>query len=151
MLKTQHFKFFAAFLLFFTACLTSKPVPIQFGSESCDHCKMTITDRRFGGELVTPKGKIYRFDSLECLKEFESKHASEKFSVFVMDSTDQGNLISAKDAYFYIAENLRSPMGKGVLVSQRPEKLQDLVHTLTQEKAGQFLRWEETVSKLSRF
>ncbi len=31
---------------------------------------MLITDNKYGAELITTKGKIYKFDSMECLVEF---------------------------------------------------------------------------------
>ncbi|MDX1911017.1 MAG: hypothetical protein SFV22_06010, partial [Saprospiraceae bacterium] len=48
------------------ACSTG-PEPIRYGQDNCHACKMTLTDRRFGAEIVTKKGKVYKFDDLNCL------------------------------------------------------------------------------------
>ena len=34
-----------------------KPEKITFGKDNCAECKMTIMDPKFGGEIVTKKGK----------------------------------------------------------------------------------------------
>jgi len=59
----------ASFMLLFISCST-KPQPIQYGKDVCDHCKMTIVDQKFGGEIVTKKGKAYKFDDLICMAKF---------------------------------------------------------------------------------
>jgi len=42
--------------LFLTSC-TPKPEKIAFGKDNCAECKMPIMDPKFGGEIVTKKGK----------------------------------------------------------------------------------------------
>ena len=41
----------------FLSCATG-PEPIRFGKDNCHSCKMTLTDKRFGAEIVTKKGKV---------------------------------------------------------------------------------------------
>ena len=43
------------------------PLPIDYNHDECAYCKMKIADARFGAELVTSKGKVFKFDSAECL------------------------------------------------------------------------------------
>ena len=49
-----------------SAC-SKGPQPINYGEDECEFCKMMVMDKRYGAELVTDKGKIYFFDSIECL------------------------------------------------------------------------------------
>ena len=49
------------------------PQPIQFGTDNCDNCKMTLVDRHYGCEIVTKKGKAYKFDDLNCMMAFLKK------------------------------------------------------------------------------
>ncbi|MBK6827600.1 MAG: hypothetical protein IPG86_12340, partial [Chitinophagaceae bacterium] len=49
---------------------STKPEPFKPGTDNCHFCKMGITDTRFGGELITKKGKMYKFDDLICLARF---------------------------------------------------------------------------------
>lgn len=49
---------------------TREPQPLIEGKDSCHFCKMTITDTRYGGELITDKGKVFKFDDIKCLAAF---------------------------------------------------------------------------------
>ncbi|MCB0620489.1 MAG: hypothetical protein KDC41_17650, partial [Saprospiraceae bacterium] len=53
-------------IFLFLACRPA-PQPIEYGSDLCDYCKMTIVDRQHAAEAVTGKGRAYRFDAIECL------------------------------------------------------------------------------------
>jgi copper chaperone NosL len=44
-----------------------KPEPLIMGKDACHTCKMILMDERFGAEIVTKKGKIYKFDDLNCM------------------------------------------------------------------------------------
>jgi copper chaperone NosL len=92
-----------------------EPEPIAFGKDPCELCKMTIMDQKFGGEIVTSKGKIYKFDSAECLLDFVKKGKNDQDnteSMFLtIDLYDPGKLIDARKAYFLHDESIKSPMG----------------------------------------
>ncbi len=69
----MHSKYFIAIFLLLslvTASCGSNPEPINYGHDECEFCRMQISDNRYGAELVTDKGKVYKFDSIECLIEF---------------------------------------------------------------------------------
>jgi copper chaperone NosL len=55
--------------LLFISC-SKVPEKINYGEDHCMNCEMTIMDKRYGAEIVTVKGKVYKFDSVECLVEF---------------------------------------------------------------------------------
>lgn len=96
-----------------SACNT-KPEPIRYGLDSCDECRMTILDKHFGGEIITKKGKVYKFDAAECLDAFYH-HTSEPVArVYFVDFNQPGQLIPAKDAFLLQGAKLHSPMGKGI-------------------------------------
>lgn len=81
---------------------------------------MVLTDKRFGAEIVTAKGKVYKFDSIECMHGFEKSEAAklgEDYSRFLVDTTNNGELIPADKAFITHDPHLHSPMGKGLLVS----------------------------------
>lgn len=90
----------------------SKPEPISYGEDNCDNCKMTISDPKYGAELITDKSKVYKFDSIECLADFSLKTEGETISsMWVTDFSNPENLINTKNALFLKSEKLRSPMG----------------------------------------
>ncbi|MCL6523394.1 MAG: nitrous oxide reductase accessory protein NosL [Thermoflavifilum sp.] len=97
------------------AC-TPRPEPIQYGVDNCDYCRMTIMDKRFGGELVTTKGKVYKFDAIECMDQFyHQSHEKMAIALFI-DYSNPGHFIAAKQAYLLQSPQIHSPMGgeKGI-------------------------------------
>ena len=101
---------------------------------------MTISDGRYGAELVTKKGKVYVFDSVECLAshQLEAHVApSEVHSLWVVDFQAPPNLVEVSDAFFLHSRDLRSPMGLN-LTSFGPDIQQQAVkHSFY----GEILDW----------
>ena len=95
------------------ACGGSPP-PIDYGVQGCDYCRMQIDDPRYGGQVITTTGKVYAFDSVECLAAFaESFDASRVRMIRVADFSDPGTLIPVADARFYQDPERGGPMGGG--------------------------------------
>jgi copper chaperone NosL len=135
---------FAALLL---ASCSPKPEPIDYGNDICDFCKMNITDNKYAAELVTSKGKVYKFDSIECLfqfKDLEFKSDDEIHSELVNDFSNPGELIDLKKAFFLKSEVFRSPMGMNVLSVSSEEKLNEI----KSQHGGEVLTYSE-VRKLA--
>ena len=131
------------------ACTASKPEPIQLGVDACTSCKMTLTDARFGGEILTSKGKAFKFDSLECLKSYLKKNPESGVKIFVVDSTRSGALIPAEKAIFVIDPTLRSPMGRGVIASESVESLSSFF--AAQPIPSKRYTWSELLLELDEF
>ncbi|NHE57147.1 nitrous oxide reductase accessory protein NosL [Cyclobacterium plantarum] len=94
-----------------SACSTD-PEPIAFGKDQCSYCKMTISDPRFGGELVTTKGKVYKFDAMECLIPYKKENEEHDFAHILGIAYDEpGKLIAVQQLNFIISEQYQSPMG----------------------------------------
>ncbi len=90
------------------------PEPIHYGRDECAVCKMIISDQRFGTEIVLTTGKVYKFDSIECMIEFLHRHAktsSDIAATLVTNFLAPGTLIDAHTAYYLKSEKLPSPMG----------------------------------------
>ncbi len=93
-------------------CAPGGPEPIVYGEDVCAYCNMVISDQRFGAELVTDKGRIYKFDAVECLAAYyQQADTAEVGSVWVTDLTEPGRLIPAEAALYLQSPSLRSPMG----------------------------------------
>jgi copper chaperone NosL len=100
-------------LLVFISCNT-KPEPFQPGKDVCQFCKMGITDTRFGGEVITKKGKIYKFDDMHCMISFlkAGGEAEKDISKKVTLNFEKPNeFIDVLSATFIISPELKSPMG----------------------------------------
>lgn len=109
---------FAATALAVSACTTASVHPIAYdGTETCEYCRMVITDRRFGAEVMTVSGKAYKFDSIECLASYVTALDDQRRvrALWVTDYAAPGTLIPAESARFVrISDGPGSPMGLGL-------------------------------------
>lgn len=138
--------FYLFLFLAMSGCIKSSPEKIFIGKDYCDHCHMTISDHRFGGELLTPKGKVFKFDSLECMKNYEHSHSDQGiFKKYVLDSKNPGDVIDANEAIFIKYDSLRSPMGGvGVVaISKNQFNYQE-----QNKSKNEVLNWEKLYSMI---
>lgn len=97
----------------------TEPEAIRYGKDNCHFCKMTISDQRFGSELVTKKGKVYKFDDAHCVLSFMHSDAitpQEIADVYFTDFTGSHALVKASEAFLLQSELFESPM-KGNLAA----------------------------------
>ncbi|MDT8436811.1 MAG: nitrous oxide reductase accessory protein NosL [Gemmatimonadota bacterium] len=107
------------FLVVGAACAPDGPATVRIGEDVCDHCRMTIEDRVFAAQLVTERGKAYRFDAIECLAgwvvEREGPDSpAARARLWVADAREPGRWIRVEDAAFLHGPEIRSPMGGGL-------------------------------------
>lgn len=94
-----------------SACSSSGPEPLKVNQDVCFHCKMNISDVRFGAELITAKGRVYKFDDVICMKSFASNLPSDDIkAMYVCDYTQPGHLVLTDSLYFLQGEAISSPM-----------------------------------------
>jgi copper chaperone NosL len=97
------------------AACSHGPEPIRYGKDACTHCKMTIMDKRFAAELITAKGKVFKFDASECMAGFLKENpaiATDLKSVFLVnDFIGSGKFRDARKSFFLRDSALSSPMG----------------------------------------
>lgn len=99
-----------------SSCAPQKE-PIEFGKDTCVFCQMGIADKRFGAELVTNKGRVYKFDSLECMISYSPQAnlaPKDIHSQWVIDFSQPGKLVNIDKCQFLLSSNLPSPMGLNV-------------------------------------
>lgn len=110
-------------VLLLSSC-SYKPEPITIGKDNCDHCKMTVMDKKFGAELITNKGKVFKFDDIGCafsyIKSSGIDLSKQKGLFFlVYDSTDI--LIDYKQAIVLKGEAVASPMSSNIVAFLNPD------------------------------
>lgn len=132
-------------LLFFLLACNSGPQQIKFGKDVCSFCKMTISDKRFGAELITKKGKIYFFDDPVCLKSFtDSKWVEENEvdNIYFVNFIGTHHLIPLKDASIVSNEEITGPMnGKWITFSNKDSAVLFLKsHNGTLENGNQLFK-----------
>ncbi|MEI6946967.1 nitrous oxide reductase accessory protein NosL [Paraflavisolibacter sp. H34] len=101
------------FLLFLLPSCTTGPQPFAYGKDGCHFCKMTIITPGFGGELITRKGKIYKFDDLHCLLAFLKKGEIKAENIdrtLVADFKNDNRFLEAATAAYVQGGQLHSPM-----------------------------------------
>jgi copper chaperone NosL len=111
-----------------------EPQPINYGSDACEFCKMTIVENRWAAEIVTDKGKAYKFDAIECMMNYMNRNdiSSDDLALLLVDDYSQpGDLIDATKATYIISEAIPSPMGAFLSAFQNPE-----IAILTIDKKG---------------
>lgn len=102
--------------LLMTSC-SAEPESLKYGKDACHHCKMTLMDNRFGAEIVSMKGKIFKFDDANCLVSFINSGQIESKDIahcLITDFASPGVLIDAKNALYVKSEEIKSPMASNV-------------------------------------
>ena len=104
------------FAIFISSCNT-QPQAIEIGKVNCDLCKMTIMDAKFASELITSKGRIYKFDDTHCLLSYLRSGVIEKEEVkeiYFVDYNNPTQFIPSAAAFLLRNEALHSPMNGNV-------------------------------------
>ncbi len=105
-------------LLVSTGCST-EPQAINYGKDVCEHCKMVIADEKYGAEIVTKKGKVFKFDSAECLMDLITEEGQKidttGAQILVINFAKPATFIDAKTAFFLKDINYQSPMGGNIV------------------------------------
>ncbi len=112
-------------LITVTSCNVG-PEPLKTGVDNCHFCKMTISDVRFGAELITKKGKVYKFDDSRCVIDFmktKDVTTTNIKNIFLTNYTGTHQLIDVNIALLWNAEELRSPMGGNVAAFDNKDSL----------------------------
>lgn len=129
---------FVVLAIFLNAC-TAKVEPIRLGVDQCDHCRMQIVDSRFGAELITEHGRIYKFDSVKCMRRFVTKSSEKAKSMYVVDYFHPEKLISVTDAFFLEGSTVNGPMGPDAV----PSADKDALEKLKASSSGEIINWEK--------
>ena len=100
---------FASLIMF--ACNNTEPKPIKLNSDSCEFCKMTISNGKFGAEVITQKGRHYKFDDMSCMLQYVKGNPQVKYSsFFVNDYLQDNTLIPAESSFYLKGGSINSPM-----------------------------------------
>ena len=130
--------------LFSLSSCTTAPEPIKSGVDHCHYCKMTISDVRFGAELITKKGKIFKFDEAGCLLRFikTEEITPEKIkNIYLTDFSGTHQLINVDNVFLLKADEFRSPMGGNIAAFNNKDSL----IILQQRFNGVTLHWNELI------
>lgn len=127
------------------ASCAPSPKPIDYGTDMCHYCKMTIVDKQHAAEAVTDKGKAFKFDAIECMVNYlEEQEGQEHAFLLVNDYEAPGELIPAEKSYYLISPNIPSPMGAFLSAFETEER----ARAVQAEKEGELFGWKGLKSRL---
>jgi copper chaperone NosL len=107
---------------------------------------MTIVDKQHASQLVTEKGKVYKFDAIECMVDHLSEDTTPIALYLVTDYTHPEELIDAKKATFIISANIPSPMKANLSALASKSKAEEL----QESKGGELYTWETLLAHLNK-
>ena len=133
-------------LLLMMSCV-HKLEPITYGQDECNQCKMMIVDKHYSCQLLTNKGKNYKFDAIECVIEFINENdinTNKIKEIVVSEYLSPGEMISYKKAKFLISNKTSSPMGANISAFSSTDKI------LKIDSIGRIYTWNTLVNNSSK-
>jgi len=127
--------------LLFSSCATG-PEKFNYGKDVCADCSMTIMDPKFGAEIITNKGKVFKFDDAHCIVNFikagKVKQQNIKQTLFI-DYNNSENFLSAESSSFVVSVQLKSPMNSNAAAFSTREKAEEVA----QRTGGEIKLWRD--------
>ena len=108
---------------------------------------MNIIDKQHSAQIVTTKGKAFKFDATECLLNHIKEIDKSTIELYlVADYNDPGSLLDAKISHYIISENIPSPMGEYLSAVKTKEEVLDL----QKNKSGSVYVWKELLAHFNK-
>jgi copper chaperone NosL len=146
-MKTRYKLTLMAFTFFVLSACSKGPQMIDYGNDGCHFCKMTIVDKIHGAELITDKGKVFKFDATECMLNYVDENKALPIGSFLTNYYDiPTEFIPAQEAIFLISEELPSPMGANLTAFKTKESAEKVLV----EKGGELYTWEALKTHLNQ-
>lgn len=134
----------SVFILVLMASCNVKSEEINYNSEACHFCSMTISDSQYAAEIVTKKGKVFKFDASECMLYYLKENEKLPVELYLVnDYETPKDLTDATKAVFLISKNLPSPMGANLTAFKKESTAKEVQI----EKGGELFTWEEIRDK----
>jgi len=142
-MATKLFLFIVTITFVLSSC-SVEPTPINYGSDACYFCKMNIVDQQHGAEIVTKKGKIFKYDAIECMMHDLNNKEENDIAFFMVNTYNQpGLLFDATQANFIKCEAIPSPMGAFLTAFTNQEE----ALKIKESKGGDVFGWNELKQK----
>lgn len=129
-----------------SACTTNdSPVTINYNTDACDNCKMTIVDNKFGCEFKTEKGKAFKFDDLSCMIAYleEGNNNAQAAKHFYVNDFLSRELVNINNVTIIGSENISSPMGGSMASFSNT----DSAKLYTNYYAAELISWNSLITK----
>jgi copper chaperone NosL len=101
---------------------------------------MNIVDKVHAAQVVTTKGKVYNFDAIECMVNYNLKSEHDEIALYLINELpNPEKLIDATNATYLKSPAITSPMGAN-LSAFKDAAMAQVKH---QELGGELYTWEE--------
>lgn len=139
--------FLGLLICLMTISCKPKAEPIAYGADSCHYCKMTIVSKQFASELVTQKGRVYKFDAIECMVHQLAEDTVTQNSLFLIHDylSESDDFIDAVSAYYVISEDIQSPMGAHLSGFKNLQQAKQF----KEKHGGEIFTWKELQTKIN--
>lgn len=138
---------FGALLLFSFSFCTTNPEPFVYGKDVCADCKMTIMDPKFGGEIISKKGKIFKFDDAHCMVSYlksGSLKTEDIATTVVVGYENNKNFLDVKSTVFVVSPQFKSPMNSNAAAFPDQQSAQKTAGNTN----GEIKNWNSLYSSL---
>jgi copper chaperone NosL len=132
----------ASMLVFLISSCSNKPQLFNYGKDVCDNCKMTIVDPKFGGEIITKKGKAYKFDDAKCIIQFLKSDVIKENQIrqkLIVNFRKQNDFIDANKVFLVVSAELKTPMGGNMAAFNSQQEAEKLKTTTP----GEIMSWND--------
>lgn len=129
------------------ASCSAQPEPFKYGKDVCHTCRMGIVDPKFGSEIVTGKGKVYKFDDVICMNRFIRSGTLQEKEIkqtVVINFEKENDFLDVHTCYFVWSPEIRSPMGANAAAFRNREAAEKF----NAAKKGEVLNWAALAAKL---
>lgn len=128
----------------FLSCGDFKVVPIKLNADNCDFCKMSIAEGKYGAEVITQKGRVYKFDDIGCMVNYCKENANIKIGAYYVSDFSQDNvLIPAQTAFFLSGGTINSPMRGNIIAFSKENEAKEIGTKLNAKP----VTWEAIITK----
>ncbi len=131
-------------LVIITALLISwnaSPQNIEYGTDACHYCNMAIVDRQHASQVVTTKGKAFKYDAIECMiHSLQDELKETEIALYLTaDFNQPGQLMDATKATYLVSPQISSPMGANLSAFEQEKAASKAKEKFT----GELFSWEE--------
>ncbi|NHN24137.1 hypothetical protein FIA58_000475 [Flavobacterium jejuense] len=132
----------ASFLMLLS-CKEKEVEPIKLNVDQCAFCKMNIADGKFGSEIITTKGRIYKFDDISCLTGYVDENKTQVKSYFINQYNAENILIPAETAFYLKGGTISSPMRGNIAAFSSQEEATAFMDKLEATE----INWKNVIKK----
>lgn len=122
------------------ACTSNTPQPIKLNVDTCEFCKMTISNAHFASQLITQKGRCYKFDDITCMMQYaKSNGIHNTATLYIANFANESKFVIAQKAHYLKGGTISSPMRGNIIALEKKEEI-----NLYQKKFdAEQLTWEQ--------